>query len=445
MRALRSLAAVLGVLTCLTSPPAAADQSRPALEGARSLVWPKKVGQTTRLGGGAEITLSAGALVERLPDRLVKSGAQNKTRTYVYKLSRGQLEVNIGETGRNTTAVLVMAPQGLSGAVLGGRGVVRVSRDSISFTAREHAMLIAKGSHSRQLAEGQTLAVDDRGGFHQVGQPPQPELFIEQGLALTMPGAGFKTTVRFKPSDEVDSYQVALLKRKGNGWSRVLSQMTQRNHATLQGKEAGDYAVVARALNRFGVESEVSAAVPLRAVGVRLPRGARATDGGIFLAPTEHLELIAIDGLKMNYGLGAYSIDAPKSLSLGRSKRALVSLWDPTTESKLYLQLFAQATQARIKLGTPTATWPKDTIEAVVKLEDGAGRALENTKGFHAKVSVNLKPVALAWKRAKNVMRARIPAPPAMPGPWVIRLEVANAKGEIVGRDFLEVAKSPGR
>ena len=57
-------------------------------------------------------------------------------------------------------------------------------------------------------------------------------------------------------------------------------------------------------------------------------------------------------------------------------------------------------------------------------------------------MTVNLAPQRVTWKRQGNVMRAVIEAPSNLPGPWVIRISVKNRRGELVGRNFLEVARA---
>jgi hypothetical protein len=437
------LASVL--LSAMALPAGAQETATKAVtsQSLAAIVWPAPSRTTTQLTGGVTIAASQNTMVERLPDQVLTSATGGKTRTYVYKLTSGRLDISVRRSARSNYSVLVMAPEGLTGAVLGGRGIVEVDKTNVAFTSMHQAMLIGKGAHSRQLAQGQTLAIDrQQGGFHQLGLPKPPELFVEQGIALSVPRVGFETTVRFKPTEEVSTYQVALLKQKANGWQPVAAAQTQQNYLTIRGKETGTYAIVARVLNRFGVESEPSKVVQLRAIGVALPAGARITETGIFLSPTQHVQLLDTDGLRMSQGTGPYSTEAPSRLSLGRSKQTLVRLWDPNTQSKLHLQLFSQLTRAEISIGSPTATWPADEISATVSLVDGANQPLERTRGFTAQVSVNLKPVKVSWTRKKHQLSAHVPQPKAIQGPWIVRVEVKDQQGEVVGRDFLEVAKT---
>jgi hypothetical protein len=120
----------------------------------------------------------------------------------------------------------------------------------------------------------------------------------------------------------------------------------------------------------------------------------------------------------------------------------VVRLLDPTTRDELRLQLIPLVERANIRIGTPLSMWPADTIEAVIEMVDASGRALKSTSNFSPLVTVNLAPQRVTWKRQGNVMRAVIETPTNVPGPWVIRISVKNRRGELVGRNFLEVARS---
>jgi len=207
------LALVLGVVSYLTGGTASAQQS----PGARAVqnvvsasVWAEASGHVERLSGGAVVTLAQGTKVRRLRDQSLKDAYGGTTLTHVYKLTRGRLDIRVDERSKGSTAVLIKVPNGLSGAVVKGRSIVEVSERAITFTARRHAMLIGQGEHSRQLAEGRSLAIDlARGAFHELSVPPAPKLFLEHGLALSFPGVPFEGIVRFKPSPDIAAHQVA--------------------------------------------------------------------------------------------------------------------------------------------------------------------------------------------------------------------------------------------
>jgi len=381
---------------------------------------------------------------ERLPDMKIRTGAQATTHTYVYRLTKGQLHVSVSPHRGKPTAVLVFVPDGLSGAISQGSGMVRVDSETISFTAETHPMLVGKGEHSRLLGAGRTLAIESGGGYHEVQVPNPPDLFLEHGLALSLPKIGFEATVRMKPDPNLVRFEVALLKRNADGgWTPIATERTQGTEAFFRGNGSGDYAVVGRAFDRFGVESRTSEALHFRTVGVKLPEGAQVVSGGFALTPRQHLELSEVEGLVMTFGFGESFIEAPRALSLQRGRGALVRLLDPSTRGEVRFQLVPHVVRAQIQIGSPRTTWPKDRTAAVVKLVDGKGRPIKSSAGYTAHVSINSEPYAVRWQRSGNVMRAVVTPPRYMVGPWVVRIEVTNRQGELVGREFLEIAPSP--
>lgn len=438
---------LFGVLTCLTGS-ARAEQNQgpePVLRAVvQDFAWERPSVTSTPLPGGVVMTTEPDTVLERLPNMKVRSGAQATTNTYVYRLTRGQVDVTVAPSGRNSTAVLVYTPNGLSGAISQGRGVIRVTSDVISFTAQSAPMLVAKGEHSRLLGARRTLAIDvARGGFHEMGLPGPPALFLEHGLALSLPRVGFEATVRMKPDPNIERYEIALLKRSAEAWVPIATQSTTKNEASFAGNGSGDYAVVGRAFDRFGIESPTSAPLGFRAVGVKLPEGAQLTSGGIALTPKQHLELSEVDGLIMTFGFGGSFIEAPRTLSLFRGKGALVRLLDPRTRGEVRFQLVPHVVRAEIELGSPRTTWPKDRTLVVVKLVNATGHPLKSSGGYTAEVSINSERRRVRWERSGNIMRAVIAPPRYMVGPWVLRVEVKNRLGELVGRNFLEIAPSP--
>lgn len=437
-----------GVLMCLTNTSARAEQNQgpqPALPAiANDFAWERPAVASTLLPGGVVVTTEPGTVIERLPNMKVRSGTQATTNTYVYRLTQGQVAVSVEPSARNSTAVLVYTPGGLSAAVSQGRGVIRVISNSISFTAQTAPMLVAKGEHSRLLGARRTLAIDvARGGFHELELPRPPALFLEHELALSLPKVGFETTVRMKPDANIDRYEIAFLKRSADAWVPIATQVTTKHEASFTGNGSGDYAVVARAFDRFGIESPTSAPLGFRAVGVRLPEGAQLISGGVALTPKQHLELSEVDGLIMTFGFGESFIEAPRTLSLYRGRGGLVRLLDPRTRGEVRFRLVPHVVRAQIQLGSPRTTWPKDRTVAVVKLVNATGHALSSSAGYTADVSINSERRRVHWERSGNTMRAVIAPPRYMPGPWVLRVEVRNQLGELVGRNFLEIAPSP--
>ncbi len=397
------------------------------------------------LPGGATLEIGADAQVERMPSTKLRLGAPGggATPTHVYRLSRGRVDVTIPEDRTLKVAVLLIGPGGQSAVAQGGHVVAVARPKAISFTAVGHEMLTGKGSRWRKLHPGQTRRFDlEHGLSKEVDQLPAPEFEIGQRLTVAMPGGGFHANVRIKPVSDAKRYQIVLLKKQGSELSLVSHANIATISTALSGREPGEYLVMARALDEFGVEGAVSSPASLRVMGVELPPGATADGQGVLLLPHQRLPLVAAEGLKMTYGTGSYFVDAPKSVGLARSGQTLVRFKDPSGKGEVKLTLTPQIFKALVEIGPRTAHWPQDRVTVKVRLVDGAGRPVDKTSDLQTRVSVNLDPVKVHWKRQGNLMMGSVRPPRGSRGPWVVRVEVENQQGQLIGRDFLEVVES---
>ena len=57
-------------------------------------------------------------------------------------------------------------------------------------------------------------------------------------------------------------------------------------------------------------------------------------------------------------------------------------------------------------------------------------------------MKLGIEPIEVSFTRDGNRLVGTVP-PTAVPGPWVLRVEVKDQFGALLGRDFLEIAKAP--
>jgi hypothetical protein len=79
-----------------------------------------------------------------------------------------------------------------------------------------------------------------------------------------------------------------------------------------------------------------------------------------------------------------------------------------------------------------------------VELYDTNGRRVPEDSEISPTITVNLDPVKVKWTRKGRTLHTELPAGTA-PGPWVVRVEVRDHQGDLIGRDFLEVDSSRPR
>ena len=97
---------------------------------------------------------------------------------------------------------------------------------------------------------------------------------------------------------------------------------------------------------------------------------------------------------------------------------------------------------AHVAIGPSRAVWPKDAIQIVVELKAKGGQGVPEFLELKPEVMLGIEPVEVAFTRDGNRLVGTVP-PTDKPGPWVLRVEVKDQFGALLGRDFLEIAKAP--
>ncbi len=113
-----------------------------------------------------------------------------------------------------------------------------------------------------------------------------------------------------------------------------------------------------------------------------------------------------------------------------------------TQEAKIRLE--PREIHARITIGPREARWPSARVTVKIHMVNENGKTVPERIRAVPKVLIDVDPVDVHWTRHGRDLEAVVPAP-ARPGPWVVRVEVADQYGEALGRDFLEVAPEEQR
>ena len=97
---------------------------------------------------------------------------------------------------------------------------------------------------------------------------------------------------------------------------------------------------------------------------------------------------------------------------------------------------------ARVAIGPSRAVWPKDPIAIEVELKTKGGQGIPDFLELKPEVTLGIEPLEVAFTREGNRLVGMVP-PSDRPGPWVLRVEVKDQFGALLGRDFLEIARAP--
>jgi hypothetical protein len=354
-------------------------------------------------------------------------------------LTSGRVEVDFPEGQRLATAVFVQTPHKVSAVAKGGHSVVIAHANRVTVAAISDEMLVATGNDWRKLPRG--VVREYASGSATADHPvlPAPRAELSAPVTLSVGGSTSKVTAHASQVPNAVAYEFSLWQSEGD--KRTLVERSRSNESRINFDELapGSYAVSVHAVEASGLEGAESSPAPLRVVGADLPEGAKLVDGGILLPPNQRVRLHGTAGVEISYGKAPNFVPAPSTIGVIRNQPTLVRLRAEGSKDELSLELAPRKLHANVQLGPARARWPRDEVTVSVRLTDGLGRPLADDVGLTPSVFVNVTPVAVKWKRERNLLTARVPRGTEA-GPWVVRVEVADDTGAVVGRDFLEVA-----
>lgn len=417
-------------LTCCLVPSAWAGEAPKAAAAGRE--------ETKTLPGGAVLTFSKDAKYELgKPIRLQLNPTGNdKTTTQVVRLSAGRVRVQIPEAKNPKTAVLIQAPRKVSAVAKGGQSLVITAPDRVTVAAVKGEMLAALGNDWKPLPSGIVRSFGG-GATTEQAVPPVPQLRVANSMLLALTGTA-STDVHASPAPTVEHRWLSVYRVEGATRSKLDERQWRSDIQPLPEMSPGRYEVQALSVDRFGVESAISAPVTLRVIGAELPEGARLGADMILLGRSGRVKLVGADGLEASYGRASVFIPVPKDVGLARGESTFLRLREPGKTEELGIKLEPRTVRADVAIGPKTARWPGEALSVSVKLFDHRGRPVTDALKNKPRVFVNVDQVDPTWTHSGNTYTAKVTHARGS-GPWVVRVEVSDDFGDEVGRDFIEL------
>jgi hypothetical protein len=421
-------------LACLGPAVAAgSDSTSPATLQASA-------GETRKLAGGAVLKVSPGTRYELgRPIRVQLGSGSEQTLAQSVQLISGRVEIELQQTQTPTTAVLIRTANKVSAVAKGGRSIVIANANLVTVAAMSGEMLVATRDLWRTLPSGIVREYLSGAMNAEHAVMPAPAITLSAPVALSVDGSESQVSASASPVPNATGYEFALWKKSGEKQLLIGRMRSTNGLARLEPMPPGSYTITAHALRPSGLEGAESAPAPLRVVAAELPEGAKLVDGGILLPPHQRVKLLGTEGVEISYGKAPNFVAAPSTIGVIRNEPTLVRLRAAGSKDELSIKLAPRKLHADVQLGPARARWPHDQVTVSVRLTDGLGRPLPDDVALTPSVFVNVTPVAVEWKRERNLLTARVPRGTEA-GPWVVRVEVADDTGVVVGRDFLEIA-----
>jgi hypothetical protein len=433
-----AIAAVFTVLSLLGPHSVQASEGQTSKAGNKAS---SADGEVRKLPNGAILRLAPGTRIALARPIKVQLGSRpEQTLAQSVQLISGRVEVELPASKNPTAGVLIQAPFKISAVAKGGRSVVIAGAKGVTVAAISGEMLAASGNDWRTLPTGMVREYAQGGATSDHGLLPAPRTTVSAPVALSL---GDKAPIALNagatPVPRAASYEFGLWSLKGSE-RKLLKRLSAKDGSVQLGElPAGSYAVSSHAVEASGLEGAESDATPLRVVAAELPDGARLTGDGILLPPHQRVKLKGVEGIEVSYGRAPNFVAAPNTIGLIRGETTLVRVRAVGSKDELALTLAPRTIKAEIQMGPARARWPQDPVKVSVRLSDSRGRPLAADVVAKAKVFVNVNPVDVDWKREGDQLTAVV-LPAEGAGPWVVRTEVTDDTGAVVGHNFLEIA-----
>jgi len=448
------VACVLGALVCAAGANARAESAsaprRPVIVS----------GSATNVGG-VLTTSAAGAVIE-LPSRAQLRVAPNsslrvfpapqllaltpgaRTWTWSFALQSGRVDVELPKAGRNA----VLASMGKFSAILtAGRGAFRVAGGEATAANIEGEVRGQVNEHWQTIPLGwtSTLSKEDPAALAKPGLPG-PTLTSSQRMWFSANETVSMRGFRWERVVGAQSYELRL-RRASDG--KVIDQRAVTNPELAFGLtpvEAGKYMVATRSIDARGIEGSWSAESELRVIGVVLPPGAFSSDQAIYLGAGQQVQFTNTAGLEMTYlGAGRY-FPAAQGAGLYRGQKTVIGFRMPGVLDTAIARLEPRGIYADVQIGPQRAIWPRDPISIDIQLKSQNGSDIPAFLQVVPTVTVGVEPIDVNFEQDGNTLHAIVP-PSSRPGPWILRVDVADQYGVALGHEFLEIAsqaRKPG-
>lgn len=388
----------------------------------------------------ARLTLAPGAAVRVFPvPQQLQLTPGSKTATYSLALVHGRVDVQVPPKPKS--AVLISL--GKSSAVIGaGRAAVLKRTEDFTVASFEGDVRTLVADHWQTLAPGTLSHLDNARASSPEPTLAPPKLAAGQRIWFSagsaVPLAGFTLG-----AVERAAYYELRLRGQGGEQLRTIRGGTQLADS-FSAAAPGQYELVARTVDAEGIAGPWSAVEPVRVLGVSLPPGGYTAAGEIFVGKGQEVRFSNVDGLEMTYeGAGRY-VPASQAVSLYRGETTVVSFRLPGSLYPTTARLRPRSVYAHVGLGPQRAVWPRDSVQIAIDIRNKDGAPVPDWLEVKPDVLLGITPVEIAFTRDGNRLVGTVPQPDSA-GPWVLRVEVKDQYGALLGRDFLEIASAPSR
>jgi hypothetical protein len=117
----------------------------------------------------------------------------------------------------------------------------------------------------------------------------------------------------------------------------------------------------------------------------------------------------------------------------------LTRLREVGSSEEVTLRLEPRAVASSIEFVPRRAQWPGKPVSVSVSISGPGGAPLPDSIDVNLSTSINSEFIDVDWNRVGNTWTAQVQQPP-MAGPWVLRVMASDQTGQVLARNFIEIA-----
>ncbi|HEY5959626.1 MAG TPA: hypothetical protein VIV60_23890 [Polyangiaceae bacterium] len=438
------MAAILAVGATSTKPSQAEKPqgSAVATDWQKGKKFAPKQGETRRLCAGTSVQIAANSeleVMQRVPLPMAIEGLGSFA--YAAQLTSGRVDIDVDLKQRPANGVFIYGPRHTSILARGGHVSVVADKGSIAVAARDgKEVSVAIGATWKHINPGSIILISPESPQGSESKlPVAPTHLAVNRPVLAIEGSSDATRATWDAVTGANHYRLSLTDSKTKAQKDVDVDVAS---LALGGLAPGRYDLRVAAIGPMGIAGESSSPASANVVGLELPPGAFLSQGKAYLQALQQLTLTNVEGLEATYDNAPVYFKAPNRAGLRGKQATTLHLRMPGASDRVSLEIVPRALHTEVQISPAMARWPRDKVVVRVILAKQAevGPSLELVPS----VTVNNQVVRLDWTRTDQGMETVIPTPPNYPGPWVLRAEVADQHGVLLGRNFLEIASTAG-
>lgn len=408
------------------------------LDESETVLTAGPAGAVVKLAKGVTLRAWPGARLYRVHKRAkLWLSNEGRTLTHVVAVESGRVDVECADPER---AVLVRSPLNMAIALRSGRMSVLSQYSQVTIVNHEGSLIWARGADRFQQLQPSQIKTVAKDWQVDTALLPPPSVHMENNLYGGFGRGAELTGVRWPAVDQAASYRISIKQIEPE--SRVLLQLNTVAPMLSPPPPrlpAGRYELSVQSIDRFGIEGFPSEPEPFSVVGVHTSDGGYIDGRGHIVAGYDRrFKLTFADGLIMKGGELDWQ-PVPEEIVLPSSEPMSIHVRQAGDTRLLSTRVFAHQVKAAVSVGPKLVRWPGESVQIEVSINGPEGERSPDWVTPRFRVLLGIDELDVTWRKVGDKYLAEVPAQSGE-GPWVVRAEVEDQYGHLLGRDFVEVA-----